>query len=119
MDPIKVDFSNKGKSAQKEIVIPPENAGLKIVIGLVLTAITAFIAYYIMLPALNPKDTTLYMYLGVVAASYVVFQALLSKALTKPEYTPYVKRRAIVPGIIIGILVVVAVIGYIVGRCTR
>ena len=84
MDPIKVDFSNKGKSAQKEIVIPPENAGLKIVIGLVLTAITAFIAYYIMLPALNPKDTTLYMYLGVVAASYVVFQALLSKALTKP-----------------------------------
>ncbi len=115
MDPIKVDFSNKGKSAQKEIVIPPENAGLKIVIGLVLTAITAFIAYYIMLPALNPKDTTLYMYLGVVAASYVVFQALLSKALTKPEYTPYVKRRAIVPGICIAILVVVSLIGYIVG----
>ena len=115
MDPIKVDFSNKGKSAQKEIVIPPENAGLKIVIGLVLTAITAFIAYYIMLPALNPKDTTLYMYLGVVAASYVVFQALLSKVLTKPEYTPYVKRRAIVPGICIAILVVVSLIGYIVG----
>ncbi|MBR6702628.1 MAG: CvpA family protein, partial [Clostridia bacterium] len=115
MDPIKVDFSNKGKSAQKEIVIPPENAGLKIVIGLVLTAITAFIAYYIMLPALNPKDTTLYMYLGVVAASYVVFQALLSKALTKPEYTPYVKRRAIVPGICIVILVAVSLIGYIVG----
>ena len=115
MDPIKVDFSNKGKSAQKEIVIPPENAGLKIVIGLVLTAITAFIAYYIMLPALNPKDTTLYMYLGVVAASYVVFQALLSKALTKPEYTPYVKRRAIVPGICIAILVAVSLVGYIVG----
>ena len=115
MDPIKVDFSNKGKSAQKEIVIPPENAGLKIVIGLVLTAITAFIAYYIMLPALNPKDTSLYMYLGVVAASYVVFQALLSKALTKPEYTPYVKRRAIVPGICIAILVAVSLVGYIVG----
>ncbi len=115
MDPIKVDFSNKGKSAQKEIVIPPENAGLKIVIGLLLTAITAFIAYYIMLPALNPKDTGLYMYLGVVAASYVVFQALLSKALTKPEYTPYVKRRAIVPGICIAILVAVSLVGYIVG----
>ncbi|MBR6360404.1 MAG: CvpA family protein, partial [Clostridia bacterium] len=115
MDPIKVDFSNKGKSAQKEIVIPPENAGLKIVIGLLLTAVTAFVAYYIMLPALNPKDTTLYMYLGVVAASYVVFQALLSKALTKPEYTPYVKRRAIVPGICIVILVAVSLIGYIVG----
>ncbi|MBR5113139.1 MAG: CvpA family protein [Clostridia bacterium] len=115
MDPIKVDFSNKGKSAQKEIVIPPENAGLKIIIGLVLTVITAFIAYYVMLPALNLKDTTLYMYLGVVAASYVVFQALLSKALSKPEYTPYVKRRAIVPGICIGILIAVALVGYIVG----
>ena len=55
------------------------------------------------------------MYLGVVAASYVVFQALLSKALTKPEYTPYVKRRAIVPGICIVILVAVSLIGYIVG----
>ena len=115
MDPIKVDFSKKGRSSQKEIVIPPERAGLKIVISLLLTLVTAAVAFYVMLPALNPKDTTLYMYLGVVAASYVVFNALLSKMPTKPEYTPYVKRRAVVPGIIIGILVAVALVGYIVG----
>ena len=115
MDPIKVDFSGKDKSAKKEIVIPPESAGLKTVISLILTAVTALVAYYFMLPAFNPKDTTLYLYLGVVAVSYIVFQALLSKALSKPEYTPYVKRRAIVPGIIIAILAVTAVIGYIVG----
>ncbi len=115
MDPIKVDFSKKGKSAQKEIVIPPENAGLKIVISLVLTLITAVVAFYFMLPAINLKDTSLYLYLGIVAASYVVYNALLSKMPTKPEYAPYVKRRAIVPGILIGILAVTALVGYVIG----
>lgn len=114
MDPIKVDFSSKTGGRQKEIVIPPERAGLKIVISLILTAVTAVVAYYFMLPALNIKSYDLYLYLGVVAASYVVFNALFSRALSKPEYTPYVKRRALIPGIIIGILVIAVGIGYVV-----
>ncbi len=113
MDPIKVDFSKKGAS-HKEIVIPPEKAGLKIVLSLLLTAVTAVLGFYFMLPAVNPKSYDFYIYLGAVAASYVVWNGILNKVTVKPEYTPYIKRRAIVPGIIIGILVVTVAIGYVV-----
>ncbi len=112
MDPIKVDFANKGR--QKEIVIPPEKAALKTIISIVLTLVTAVVAFYVMLPAINPKSYDLYIYLGVVAASYVVWQGILAGVMKKPEYTPYVKKQGIVPGIIIGLLVVVVAIGWVV-----
>lgn len=115
MDPIKVDFSSKTRAREKEIVIPPEKATVKKIISLVLSAVTAVVAYYFMLPAFNLKDVNLYLYIGVVAISYVLFNGLLSSVFTKPEYTPYIKRRAIVPGVIVGILVVTALIGYLVG----
>lgn len=114
MDPIKVDFSKKPGGAQKEIVIPPEKAGLKIVLSLILTVITAAVAFYFMLPAINPKDYNFYLYIGVVAMSYVVFNGLFARVISKPEYTPYVKKRAIVPGIIVAILAVAVGIGYVV-----
>ncbi len=115
MDPIKVDFSKKDSGGQKEIVIPPEGATLKKIISLILTLITAAVAFYIMLPALNPKDFNLYVYIAIVAVSYVVFNGILCRVGSKPEYTPYVKRRAIVPGIIIGILALCVAVGYLVG----
>lgn len=115
MDPIKVDFSKKDSARQKEIVIPPEGATIKKIISLILTLVTAAVAYYVMLPAFNPKDLGLYCYIAVVAISYVVFNAILTRAMSKPEYMPYVKRRGFVPGIIIAVLAVVVVIGYIVG----
>ena len=64
-----------------------------------------------MLPPLNFKSTELYFFLGVVAAIYVVLQTLLSGVLVKPEYTKYVKKQAVVPGIIIGALVVIVGVG--------
>ena len=43
MDPIKVDFSGKGRP--KEVVIPPDKKMLKIIINIVLTLIGGGIAY--------------------------------------------------------------------------
>ncbi len=114
MDPIKVDFSKKESGRQSEIVIPPEKAGLKIAICLILTVITGAVAYYVMLPAINFKSYDLYLFIGITALSYIVWNALITKALAKPEYMPYVKKRAIVPGIIIGVLVLALVVGYVV-----
>lgn len=115
MDPIKVDFANKkGGASKKEIVIPPEKAVLKIILSILGTLVFAAIAFYVMLPAINFKDYEFYLYLGMVAASYVVFNGLLANVMGKPEYIPYVKRRAIVPGIIIAVLVVTVGIGYLV-----
>ena len=116
MEPIKVDFTGgngagKGRGSGKDAYLTPSKAGLKTVISVIGTLIGAVVAYYFMLPPLNFKSTELYFFLGVVAAIYVVLQALLSGAIVKPEYTKYVKKQAIVPGIIIGALVVVVGVG--------
>ena len=113
MDPIKVDFSKKDGGRKKDIVIPPEKAALKIVLSILCTILFAAGAFYFMMPALNFKSYDFYIYIGAVAASYVVFNGLFANVLAKPEYVPYVKRRAIVPGIIIGILIVAVGIGYL------
>lgn len=114
MDPIKVDFSKKDGGRKKDVVIPPEKVALKIVLSLLCSAVFAGILFYFMLPALNFKSYDLYIYLGAIVASYVVFNALFSNVFGKPEYVPYVKRRAIVPGIIIAVLLVAVGIGYLV-----
>lgn len=112
MDPIKVDFSKKDGGKKKDIVIPPEKAALKIVLSILCMLVFAAVAFYVMLPAINPKSYDFYLYLGLVAASYVVFNGIFANVMGKPEYIPYVKKRAIIPGIIIAALVVVVGIGY-------
>ena len=112
MDPIKVDFSRKGGAEKNTIVVPPEKAALKIVLSVICTLAFAAILFYFMMPAINFKAYEFYLYLGINAIVYVVFNALFSKALTKPEYMPYVKKQATVPGIIIGILILVVAIGF-------
>ena len=114
MDPIKVDFSKKDGGRKKDIVIPPEKAALKIVLSIICTVAFALGAFYFMMPAINFKSYDFYIYIGAVAASYVVFNGLFANVLAKPEYVPYVKKRAIVPGIVIGILIVAVGIGYVV-----
>lgn len=113
MDPIKVDFSKKDRGRKKDIIIPPERAALKIVLSLVCTALFAAALFYFMLPPLNPKSYYFYAYIGAVAASYAVFNGLFINVLGKPEYAPYMKKRARVPVIIIAVLLVVVGIGYL------
>ncbi|MBR2868932.1 MAG: CvpA family protein [Clostridia bacterium] len=114
MDPIKVDFSGKNSGRSTDIVVPPERAVLKTILSIVCSLVFAVVAFYVMLPAINFKSYDFYLYIGLVAASFVVFSALFSNALSKPEYMPYVKKQATVPIIIIGILVVAVGIGYLV-----
>lgn len=112
MDPIKVDFSGKGKP--KEVVIPPEKKVLKIIICIITTIIGAGIAYYFMLPALNFKAIELYYFVAVVIAIYVVMTFITSKAFAKPEYIPYVKKRATIPLIIGLVFALILGVGYLV-----
>lgn len=114
MDPIKVDFSKKDGGRKKDIVIPPEKAALKIILSLLCSAVFAAVLFYFMLPAVNLKAYDFYIYIGAVVASYVVFNAIFANVFGKPEYAPYVKRRAIVPGIIIAALLVTVGVGYLV-----
>lgn len=112
MDPIKVDFSGKGKP--KEVVIPPEKKVLKIIICIIATIIGGAIAYYFMLPALNFKAIELYYFVAVVIAIYIGMTVITTKAFAKPEYLPYVKKCSTIPVVIGLIFVIILGVGYIV-----
>lgn len=111
MDPIKVDFSGKGKP--KEVVIPPDKKILKLIINIIVTLIGGAVAYYLMLPALNFKAMEFYYFIAVVIAIYIGMTFLTSKAFIKPEYIAYVKKQSIVPIAIGLVFALVLGIGYI------
>ena len=111
MDPIKVDFSGKGKPT--EVVIPPEKKILKIIIAILITIVGGAVAYYFMLPAMNFKSLDLYYFIAVLVALYVGSTFILSKAFIRPEYFPYVKKRATIPVIIGLVFGAVLLVGYL------
>lgn len=116
-DPIKVDFSDKGKgrgnSSTKEVYIPPEKAGLKIVLSILITIIGGAIAYYFLLPPMNFGAMEFYTFWAVVAAIFVGANFVLSRAFIRPEYIPYVKKVAIAPIAIVVVLGLVLLVGYL------
>ena len=114
-EPIKIDFSDKGKNhkSAKEVIIPPDKAGLKIVINIILTLLVGAIVYYFMLPAINPRSPEFYMYIAIIFASYIGSSYLTTLAFVRTEYMPYVRKHAIVPIIILVITGVVFGVGYL------
>ena len=115
MDPIKVDFSDSGKKKSvKNVLIPPEKAGLKIVINIIITLIVAVVAYYFMLPPMNFQSYDFYIYWALVLASYVGSAFVTSGAFIKPEYVPYVRRQSIAPIAIGLVLALVVGVGYLI-----
>lgn len=115
MDPIKVDFSGRGGESKKTIVIPPERAPLKVFLSVILSVVTGAVAYYFMLPPINLKAIEFYYYAGLVILSFIVYLAMLSAAIQKPEYMAYVKSRSKIPLVLVLVLVVIAGAGYVVG----
>ncbi len=117
MEPINVDFTGKGSSGKgkgKSAYLVPKKSGLKTIIAIIGTIIGGVIAYYFMLPPLNFKSTETYIFFGLIAAIYIGLTYVLSNAQLHPEYMSYVKKQAIVPGIIIAILVVIVGVGTVI-----
>lgn len=119
MDPINVDFTggkpDDGKKTVADIFIPPEHAGRKIAINILLTGVLGAVLYYIMLPPLNFKAVELYLYIAFVLFIYLVLTVLSVRLPIQPEYGPYVRKRARVPMLLVAVLVVVGVVGYLCG----
>ena len=119
MDPINVDFTggkkDDGKSTVADIFIPPEHAGRKIAVNIILTGILGAVLYYLMLPALNFKALELYMYIAFVLFIYLVLTVLSVRLPIQPEYGPHARRRARVPMLLVAVLVIVGVVGYLCG----
>lgn len=93
-----------GSKRRRVVVIPPMKAGLRIVLSLLGSLITAILAFFFMLPAINFRSPDFYVYLLIVVASFVVLLYLLSNASKQTEFMPWVKRTTM-PAIAIAVVI--------------
>ncbi|MCL2531380.1 MAG: hypothetical protein FWE40_04415 [Oscillospiraceae bacterium] len=97
----------KGKGGGKRpraVVIPPMKAGLRIALSLVGSLLTAIIAFFFMMPAINFRSPDFYAYLLLVIVSFVVLLYLFSNASKQAEFMPWVKRTSM-PAIAIALVI--------------
>lgn len=116
MDPIKVDFtggSGSSKGSGKAAVVVPSNPVIKQLIAIACAVVGGAIAYYFLLPPFNFKALEMYEFFGIIIAIYFAVLLLLSGATNKPEYVPYIKKKAIVPLVIVAVGVAVVAVGYL------
>ena len=112
------DFKAKFKWPKKDevdVVVKPSKVWLRLLISAVLTIIVGGVVYYMMLPAMNFKDINMYMFLIILVVLFMVFFAIACKANKKIERREYVKKKSLVPIIIVGVIIVVTAIGWLCG----
>lgn len=100
-----------------EVVVKPPKLALNLILSFVITALLSGAAYYMMIPAFNFKTTDFYVFIITVIVLFVAVFALLIKANKKAERRAYVKKKSIIPIIIVGVLLAVMAVGYLAG-CT-
>lgn len=105
------------KKEDVEVVVKPPKFGLKVAISAIITLIVGFVAYYMMIPAANFKTSEFYVFIIVLIVAFMAILGILVGANKKIERREYIKKKSIVPVIIVGVMVVVMVVGYLVG-CT-
>ncbi len=112
------DFKEKIKwPKEKEVqaIVKPEKLPIKILLSLLITIIGGAAAYYMMLPALNIHDTQMYIFLILLVGIFMASFALLCKANKKIEHKEYVKKKSLVPIIIVCVIAAIMAVGYVIG----
>lgn len=108
----KIKWPNK-----KEVtaVVKPTKLPLRILLSIIITIVVGAVAYYMMLPALNIHDLQMYIYIILLIVVFMASFALVCRANKKAERKEYVKKKSLVPLIIIGVVLVVMAVGYVTG----
>lgn len=117
-DEVLNDFKQKikwPKSDEVQAVVKPGKMPLRILLSLLVTAVLGAGIYYMMLPALNIHDTQLYLYLIILVAVFMAAFYFICRADKKIERKEYVKKKSLVPIIIVGVILVVLAVGYLTG----
>lgn len=112
------EFKEKIKwPSNKEVtaVVKPTKLPLRILLSVLITIVFGAGAYYMMLPAFNIHDTQMYLYFVLLVAVFIASFALVCRANKKIERKEYVKKKSLVPAIIIGVIVAVMAVGYVTG----
>lgn len=103
------------KGEEVEAVVKPDKVPLRVLISLLITIVGGGIAYYMMLPAINIHDTQFYLFIVLLVAIFVASFAFVCKANKKIERKEYVKKKSLVPLIIVGVILVVMAVGWVTG----
>lgn len=112
------EFKEKIKWPKREefvAVVKPSKMPLRLLISLLVTAVAGAGIYYMMLPALNIHDLQMYIFLIVLAVVFIASFSLVCQANKKIERKEYVRKKSVIPGIIIGVVVAVMAVGYVTG----
>lgn len=103
------------KNNEVTAVVKPGKMPLRILISFLITLVAGAALYYMMLPALNIHDTNMYIFLIILVAVFMVAFSLVCRANKKIERKEYVKKKSIVPLIIVAVIVVIMAVGYVTG----
>lgn len=117
-DEVLNDFKSKfawPKRDEVQAVVKPGKMPLRLLLCALITAVVGGIAYYMMLPALNVHDTQLYLFLILLVAVFAGAFFLVCRANKKAERLEYVKKKTLIPVIIVAVIAVVMLVGFLVG----
>ncbi len=119
-DDVLNDFKNRikwpGSNKDDVSVVPtPPKIGWKIFWSAIITIVVGALYYYFELPIFNLHSGTLYVFIVVLVAVFVIAFYLLCQANKIAERREYVRKKSLVPVIIVGVVLVVAIIGWLVG----
>ncbi len=103
------------KSGEVQAVVKPTKVPLRILISLLITIAAGAVGYYMMLPALNIHDSQMYIFVIMLVVVFMFAFSLVCKANKKIERKEYVKKKSLVPIIIIAVIAVVMAVGYVTG----
>lgn len=103
------------KSNEVTAVVKPTKLPLRILLSILITIVIGAAAYYMMLPALNIHDSQMYVFLIMLVVVFIAVFALVCRANKKIERKEYVKKKSLVPIIIIAVIFVVMAVGYVTG----
>lgn len=112
------EFKEKIKWPKKDevqAVVKPTKLPLRILISVIVTLLVGAGAYYMMLPALNIHDTQIYLFAIMLVAVFMAVFTFACKAHKKIERKEYVKKKSLVPIIIIAVVAVIMAVGYLTG----
>ena len=117
-DEVLNDFKSKfawPKRDEVQAVVKPGKMPLRLLLCALITAVVGGITYYMMLPALNVHDTQLYLFLILLVAVFAGSFYLVCRANKKAERLEYVKKKTLIPVVIVAVIAVVMLVGFLVG----
>lgn len=117
-DEVLNDFKSKfawPKRDEVQAVVKPGKMPLRLLLCALITPVVGGIAYYMMLPALNVHDTQLYLFLILLVVVFAGSFFLVCRANKKAERLEYVKKKTLIPVVIVAVIAVVMLVGFLVG----